>query len=87
MHAGAAWGLTKFQIAYILATAEWESRFSPIEEIGERNKPYAPYYGRGQGRATARLTGVQSMMLTLLAQETTKSTATCSIWTWSRTRG
>ncbi|PNP78486.1 hypothetical protein FNYG_08172 [Fusarium nygamai] len=46
MHAGLAWGINKFQIAYILATAEWESSFSPIEEIGGRNKPYAPYYGQ-----------------------------------------
>jgi hypothetical protein len=54
MHAGLAWGINKFQIAYILATAEWESSFSPIEEIGGRNKPYAPYYGRGYVQLTHR---------------------------------
>ncbi|PYH40881.1 uncharacterized protein BP01DRAFT_360925 [Aspergillus saccharolyticus JOP 1030-1] len=52
MHAGLAWGINKFQIAYILATAEWESKFSPIEEIGGKNKPYAPYYGRGYVQIT-----------------------------------
>ncbi|KAG0174996.1 hypothetical protein DFQ28_003422 [Apophysomyces sp. BC1034] len=46
-HAGADWGLNKFQIAYILATAEHESYFRPIKEIGDAGKPYAPYYGRG----------------------------------------
>jgi hypothetical protein len=52
MHAGLSWGINKFQIAYILATAEWESRFSPIEEIGGKNKSYAPYYGRGYVQLT-----------------------------------
>jgi hypothetical protein len=54
MHAGLAWGINKYQIAYILATAEWESKFSPIEEIGGNNKPYAPYYGRGYVQITHR---------------------------------
>jgi hypothetical protein len=52
MHAGLSWGINKFQIAYILATAEWESRFSPIEEIGGKTKSYAPYYGRGYVQLT-----------------------------------
>jgi len=47
-----AWGINKFHIAYILATAEWESGFKPVEEISGKNKPYAPYYGRGYVQLT-----------------------------------
>ncbi|KAF9344956.1 hypothetical protein BGX26_003706 [Mortierella sp. AD094] len=51
-HAGVAWGLNKYQIAYILATAEHESGFRPIKEIGGTQRRYAPYYGRGYVQLT-----------------------------------
>jgi len=37
------------QTAYVLATAYHETAFTmkPIEEYGGKNKPYAPWYGRG----------------------------------------
>jgi len=35
------------QIAYVLGTAQHESGFKPIPEIGGANARYAPYYGRG----------------------------------------
>jgi hypothetical protein len=35
------------QIAYILATAQHESNFEPVTEIGGSSKEYAPYQGRG----------------------------------------
>jgi hypothetical protein len=54
MHAGTDWNLNKYQLAYILATADWESSFSPIEEHGGPSKPYAPYYGRGYVQLTHR---------------------------------
>jgi hypothetical protein len=90
MHAGLAWGINKFQIAYILATAEWESRFSPIEEIGGKNKPYAPYYGRGYVQLTHKgelspFRRPRLTMLTPFAQGTMRSTASYSAWTWSPT--
>ena len=43
-----------FQIAYILATVEHESKFEPIDEIGGLKKPYAPYFGRGYVQLTHR---------------------------------
>ena len=51
-HAGESWGLDRFKIAYILATAEHESLFRPIEEVGGKTKQYAPYYGRGYVQLT-----------------------------------
>lgn len=40
------------QIAYVLATAQHESRFTPIPEIGGTRRSYAPYYGRGYVQLT-----------------------------------
>lgn len=41
------------QLAYILATAEHETMgFATMSEIGGKNKPYAPYYGRGYVQLT-----------------------------------
>jgi hypothetical protein len=52
IHVGAAWGLNNRQLAYILATAEHESYFRPIKEIGGTKRPYAPYFGRGYVQLT-----------------------------------
>ena len=41
------YGLSKEQLAYVLATAYHESKLKPIKEYGGTGKSYAPYYGRG----------------------------------------
>ncbi|KAF9325345.1 hypothetical protein BG006_011165 [Podila minutissima] len=52
IHVGAAWGLNNRRLAYILATAEHDSNFRPIEEIGGAKKSYNPYFGRGYVQLT-----------------------------------
>ncbi|KAG0273266.1 hypothetical protein BGZ95_010915, partial [Linnemannia exigua] len=52
VHVGSDWGLNNRQLAYILATAEHESYFRPIKEIGGAKKSYNPYFGRGYVQLT-----------------------------------
>lgn len=42
------------QIAYILATVDWECNFVPRNEDAGANKPYAPYFGRGFVQITGK---------------------------------
>ncbi|KAF9325344.1 hypothetical protein BG006_011164 [Podila minutissima] len=52
IHVGAAWDLNNRRLAYILATAEHESYFRPIEEIQGAKRSYKPYFGRGYVQLT-----------------------------------